>query len=59
MLVILNCLLHNQYDGWTLPKPYFLVCCKNIYLRIFLKKPTLLDKNCRMYSFGLLPGVWI
>src|SRR5215510_6152466 len=33
MFVILNCiLLHNQNDVWTLPKPYFRVCCKNIYI---------------------------
>src|SRR5215469_3219071 len=39
MLVILNCiLLHNQNDGWTLPEPYFRVCCKNIYLLILFKK---------------------
>jgi hypothetical protein len=39
MLVILNCILpHNQNDGWTLPKPYFRVCCKNVYLRILFKK---------------------
>jgi len=31
MLVILNCtLLHNQNDGWTVPYPYLIVCCKNV-----------------------------
>jgi hypothetical protein len=32
MLVVLNCiLLYYQNDGFTLPKPYFRVCFKNIY----------------------------
>jgi hypothetical protein len=36
MLVILNCtLLHDQNDDWTVSYPYLMVCCKNIYLRIF------------------------
>jgi hypothetical protein len=36
MLVILNCsLLHDQNDGWTVPYHYLMVCCKNIYLRLF------------------------
>jgi len=31
MLVILNCtLLHIQNDGWTVPYPYLMICCKNI-----------------------------
>jgi uncharacterized membrane protein len=37
MFVILICvLLHNQNDGWNLPKLYFIFSCKDIYLRIFL-----------------------
>jgi hypothetical protein len=49
MLVILNCiLLHDQNDGWTVPYPYLMVCCKNIYLKCYVKMPTLLDKNCYM-----------
>jgi len=40
-------LLHDQNDGWTVPYPCLVVCCKNIYLRI-LKKLTLFDKNCYM-----------
>jgi hypothetical protein len=36
ILVILNCtLLHDQNDGWTVPYPCLMVCCKNIYLRMF------------------------
>jgi hypothetical protein len=31
-------LLHNQYDGWTVPYPYLMVCCKNIYLRMLFKE---------------------
>jgi len=32
MLVILDCtLLYDQNDGWTVPYPYLMVCCKNIY----------------------------
>jgi len=39
MLVILNCtLLHDQNDGWTVPYPYLMVCCKNIYLRMLFKE---------------------
>jgi len=39
MLVILNCtLLHNQNEGWTVPYPYLMVCCKNIYLKILFKE---------------------
>ena len=31
MSVILNrTLLHNQNDGWTVPCPYLMVCCKNV-----------------------------
>jgi len=38
MLVILNCtLLHDQNDAWTVPYPYLMVCCKNIYLRMLFK----------------------
>jgi hypothetical protein len=56
MLVILNCILqHNQHDGWTLPKPYFRICCKNVYLRILFLEKRLhcLIKNC-MFPFGHL-----
>jgi hypothetical protein len=35
-------LLHDQNYGWTVPYPYLMVCCENIYLRI------LFDKNCYM-----------
>ena len=39
MLVILNCtLLYDQNDGWTVPCPYLMVCCKNIYLRMLFKE---------------------
>jgi len=39
MLIILNCtLLHDQYGGWTVPYPYLMVCCKNIYLRMLFKE---------------------
>jgi len=39
MLVILNCiLLHDQNEGWTVPYPYLMVCCKNIYLRMLFKE---------------------
>ena len=39
MLVILNCtLLHDQNDGWTVPYPYLMVCCKNIYFRMLFKE---------------------
>jgi hypothetical protein len=57
MLVNLNCILfHNQNDGWALSKPYFRVCCKNIYLRIlFLKKTKLLDKNCHVFFWVVIP----
>ena len=38
ILVILNCtLLYDRNDGWTIPYPYLVVCCKNIYLRILYK----------------------
>ena len=38
MLVILNCtLLHDQNAAWTVPYPYLMVCCKNIYLRMLFK----------------------
>jgi len=38
IFVILNCtLLHDQNDGRTVPYPYLMVCCKNIYLRIVFK----------------------
>ena len=39
MLAILNCtLLHDQNDAWTVPYPYLMVCCKNIYLRMLFKE---------------------
>jgi len=39
VLVILNCtLLHDQNDGWTVPYPYLMVCCKNIYSRMLFKE---------------------
>jgi len=39
MLVVLKCsLVHDQNGGWTVPYPYFIVCCKNIYLRILFKE---------------------
>jgi len=39
MLAILNCtLLHDQNNGWTVPYPYLMVCCKNIYLRMLFKE---------------------
>jgi hypothetical protein len=25
-------LLHDQNDGWNVPYPYLMVCCKNTYL---------------------------
>jgi len=31
-------LLHDQNGGWTVPYPYLMVCCKNIYLRILFKE---------------------
>jgi hypothetical protein len=31
-------LLHDQSDGWTVPYPYLMVCCKNIYLRMLFKE---------------------
>jgi len=38
-LVILNCtFLHDQNDGRTVPYPYLMVCCKNIYLRMLFKE---------------------
>jgi len=40
-------LLHDQNDGWTVPYPYLMVCCKNIYLRILFKE-AYIDKNCYM-----------
>jgi len=41
-------LLRDQNDGWSVPYPYLMDCCKNIYLRMLFKKATLLDKNCYM-----------
>jgi hypothetical protein len=39
MLVILNCTLpQDQNDGWTVPYPCLMVCCKNIYLRMLFKE---------------------
>jgi hypothetical protein len=39
ILIILNCnLLHDQNDGWTVPYPYLMICCKNIYLRKLFKE---------------------
>ena len=39
ILVILNCtLLYDQNNGWTVSYPYFMVCCRNIYLRVLFKK---------------------
>ena len=39
MLVRLNCtLLHDQNDGRTVPCPYLMVCCKNIYLRMLFQE---------------------
>jgi hypothetical protein len=31
-------LLHDQNDGWTVPYPCLIVCCKNIYLRMLFKE---------------------
>ena len=31
-------LLHDQNDGWTVPYPYLMVCCKNIYLRMLFQE---------------------
>jgi len=31
-------LLHDQNDGWAVPYPYLMVCCKNIYLRMLFKE---------------------
>jgi hypothetical protein len=31
-------LLHGQKDGWVVPYPYLMVCCKNIYLRMSFKE---------------------
>ena len=31
-------LLHDQNDGWTVPYPHLMVCCKNIYLRMLFKE---------------------
>ena len=33
----LCCMLHDQNDGWAVPHPYLMVCCKNIYLRMLFK----------------------
>jgi hypothetical protein len=39
VLVILKCtLLHDQNDGWTMPYPYLMVYCKNIYLKMLYKE---------------------
>jgi hypothetical protein len=39
MLVVLNCTLpYNQNYRWTVPNPYLMVCCKNIYLRMLFKE---------------------
>jgi len=39
MLVILNyTLLYDQNDGWIVPYPYLMVCCKNVYLRMLFKE---------------------
>jgi len=39
VLVILKCtLVRDQNDGWTVPYPYLMVCCKNIYLRMLFKE---------------------
>jgi len=39
MLVILNCtLLCDQNDGWTVPYPNLMVCCRNIYLRVLFEE---------------------
>jgi hypothetical protein len=53
MLVIFNCtLLHNQNDRWTVPYPYLMVCCKNIYLRILFKEYGFMESNRpRGYKF--------
>jgi hypothetical protein len=38
MLVILNCiLLHDQNDGWTVPYPCLMVCCKYIDFKLLFK----------------------
>jgi hypothetical protein len=31
-------LLHDQNDGWIVPYPYLMVCCKNTYLRMLFKE---------------------
>ena len=31
-------LLHDQNDGWAVPSPYLMVCCKNIYSRVLFKE---------------------
>jgi len=31
-------LLHDQNDGWAVPYPYLMVCCKNICFRMLLKE---------------------
>jgi hypothetical protein len=31
-------LLRDQNDGWTVPYPYLMVGCKNIYLRMLFKE---------------------
>jgi len=39
MLVILNyTFLHDQNNGVTVPYPYLMLFCKNIYLRILFKR---------------------
>jgi len=31
-------LLHDQNNGWAVPYPCLMVCCKNIYLRVSYKE---------------------
>ena len=35
----------DQNDGWIVPYPYLMVCCKNIYLKMLF---------CKAYIF--IPG---
>ena len=30
LVILYSSLLHNQNDGWTVPDPYLMVCCKNV-----------------------------
>ena len=54
MLDILNCaLLYDQNDGWTVPYPYLMVCCKNIYLRMLFKEAYIAWQNL-LYDFRTL-----